>query len=62
MKLLERDSFLPTLDEDAGDASRGDGRMVLVSGESGMGKTALLAEFQRRSTGTRWLCGACNGC
>jgi tetratricopeptide (TPR) repeat protein len=60
-KLLERESFLRTLDECAGDASRGDGRMVLMSGESGMGKTALLEEFERRSTGTRWLWGACDG-
>ena len=60
-KLLERESFLRTLDEYAGDASRGDGRMVLMSGESGMGKTALLEEFERRSTGTRWLWGACDG-
>ena len=33
----------------------------LVSGEAGIGKTALLEEFERRSTGTRWLWGACDG-
>ena len=60
-ELLERASFLRTLDEYAGDAQAGDGRLVLVSGESGMGKTALLEEFERRSSGTRWLWGACDG-
>ncbi len=61
MELLERASFLRTLDEYVGEARGGDGRLVLVSGEAGMGKTALLEEFQRRSTGTRWLWGACDG-
>ena len=60
-ELLERASFLRTLDEYAGEARAGDGRLVLVSGESGMGKTALLEEFERRSSGTRWLWGACDG-
>ena len=35
--------------------------LVLVSGESGMGKTALLEAFQREQPGTRWLWGACDG-
>ena len=61
MELLERASFLRTLDEYVGEARGGDGRLVLVSGEAGMGKTALLEEFKRRSTGTRWLWGACDG-
>ena len=47
MELLERASFLRTLSEYAGEARRGDGRLVLVSGESGMGKTALLEAFER---------------
>ena len=55
MKLLERASFLQTLAEYAGEARKGDGRLVLVSGESGMGKTALLEEFQRGMKGARWL-------
>ncbi len=62
MELLERASFLDTLDEYAAAARQGDGRLVLVSGESGIGKTVLLEEFQRRTTGTRWLWGACEGC
>ncbi len=61
MELLERASFLQALGEYAGEAARGEGRLVLVSGESGMGKTALLEEFQHHTKGTRWLWGACDG-
>src|SRR6266699_5918098 len=61
MDLLERASFLHTLGEYASEARQGDGRLVLISGESGMGKTALLEEFQRRASGDRWLWGACDG-
>src|SRR6266581_1457572 len=61
MELLERASFLRTLAEYAGEARRGNGRLVLVSGESGMGKTVLLEAFQRSIKGARWLWGACDG-
>jgi predicted ATPase len=61
MELLERASFLRTLDEYAGDARNGAGRLVLVSGESGMGKTVLLEAFQRQTSKDRWLWGACDG-
>ena len=59
--LLERASFLDALAEYAAQARNGDGRLVLVSGESGIGKTALLEAFQRRGGGARWLWGACDG-
>jgi DNA-binding CsgD family transcriptional regulator/tetratricopeptide (TPR) repeat protein len=61
MELLERTAFLRTLAEYAAEARLGDGRLVLVSGESGMGKTALVEEFQQRLKGARWLWGACDG-
>jgi tetratricopeptide (TPR) repeat protein len=61
MGLLERASFLQTLAEYAGEARQGDGRLVLVSGESGIGKTALVEMFQHRVKGARWLWGACDG-
>jgi DNA-binding CsgD family transcriptional regulator/tetratricopeptide (TPR) repeat protein len=61
VRLLERKSFLVTLAEYASEARGGDGRLVLVSGESGIGKTALLEAFQLEHGGTRWLWGACDG-
>ncbi len=61
MELLERASFLQTLGEYADEARRGSGRLVLVSGESGMGKTALVEAFQQQTSRTRWLWGACDG-
>src|SRR6202042_1054918 len=61
MELLERTAFLRTLAEYAAEARLGDGRLVLVSGESGMGKTALVEEFQQRLKGARGLWGACDG-
>lgn len=61
MELLERAPFLRTLSEYASEARRGDGRLVLVSGESGMGKTALLEAFEQQLEGARWLWGACDG-
>jgi predicted ATPase len=61
VELLERTSFLETLSEYAGEARKGDGRLVLVSGESGIGKTALLEAFQEGTKRVRWLWGACDG-
>lgn len=49
MDLLERTSFLHTLAEYAGAAKQGDGRLVLVSAESGIGKTALVETFQQQA-------------
>src|SRR5216117_2762453 len=61
MELLERTSFMHTLAEYAGAARLGDGRLVLISGESGIGKTALVETFQQHAKGVRWLWGACDG-
>lgn len=61
MELLERASFLEPLGEYARQARQGDGRLILLSGESGMGKTALVEEFQRHLKGARWLWGGCDG-
>ena len=55
------ESFLETLAEHAAEARQGGGRLVLVSGASGIGKTALVDEFQRRLKGARWLWGGCDG-
>src|SRR5581483_8909592 len=61
MELLERAEFLQTLAQYAGDAARRDGRLVLLAGESGIGKTALVEAFQQELKGARWLWGACDG-
>jgi DNA-binding CsgD family transcriptional regulator/tetratricopeptide (TPR) repeat protein len=61
MELLERSMFLDTLSAYAAEASTGNGRLVLVSGESGIGKTALVEAFQAQLHGARWLWGACDG-
>jgi predicted ATPase len=61
MQLLERSSFLETLAHYGTDARQGNGRLVLISGESGMGKTVLIEAFQQRTANARWLWGACDG-
>src|SRR5499427_3423895 len=61
MELLERESFLDALAGYAAEARAGSGRLVLVSGESGIGKTALVEAFQAQLAGARWLWGACDG-
>jgi MoxR-like ATPase len=54
MELLERSSFLDALADYAAEARHGSGRLVLVSGESGIGKTALVEAFQAQLHGARW--------
>lgn len=61
MDLLERGSQRAALREYADDASRGRGRLVLVSGEAGAGKTSLLTAFRDEGSAGRWLQGACDG-
>ena len=61
MGLLERGPQLGALAEYAADARRGDGRLVLVSGESGVGKSALVEELERREADAVWAWGACDG-
>src|SRR4051794_11287195 len=45
MELLERDPALATLVEARAAAARGDGSVVVVSGEPGIGKTSLVTRF-----------------
>ena len=60
MELLEREAMLDALTEYAASARQGDGRLVLVSGESGIGKTALVEAFASQLNGARWLWGGCD--
>jgi DNA-binding CsgD family transcriptional regulator len=61
VELLERDGALATLAEAHGAAIRGKGRAVLVSGEPGIGKTALVTRFLRDlEPDARVLLGTCD--
>lgn len=61
MDLLERDAFLTQLGSYADEVRAGQPRLVLVSGEAGVGKSALIEAFAERTPEARWLWGACDG-
>ncbi|HET7513695.1 MAG TPA: AAA family ATPase [Gaiella sp.] len=59
--LLERESLLGSLAESFDAAQRGLGRLALVSGEAGAGKTSLVRRFcEQLPGGTTVLSGACD--
>ncbi len=61
MELLERGTFLGSLDGWLAEARDGHGRLVLVGGEAGIGKTSLVRAFCDRHGGdARFLWGACD--
>ncbi len=61
MDLLERDGALAAVGEALEEAASGSGRVVLVAGEAGIGKSSLLAEVPRVFGGRRlFLVGACD--
>jgi len=60
-RLLERESSLKSLREYADEARRGEGRLVLVAGEAGVGKSALLERVRGEMSDARWWWGACDG-
>ena len=59
--LLEREAQMASLGEYAAEARCGDGRMVLVAGEAGVGKSALVEQLQRDLPEAAWFWGACDG-
>ena len=61
MQLLERGAALASLSEYAHEARHGDGRLVLVAGEAGVGKSALVEHLQDGLPDARWSWGACDG-
>jgi DNA-binding CsgD family transcriptional regulator len=61
MRLLERDAVLASIGGYVDDARAGEGRAVLIGGEAGVGKTALLEALEERVPDARWLWGGCEG-
>ncbi|HEY6811862.1 MAG TPA: AAA family ATPase [Propionibacteriaceae bacterium] len=61
MRLIERESQLAALYQYADEASQGNGRLVLISGEAGVGKSVLLEEFAQGLADARSLWAACDG-
>jgi DNA-binding CsgD family transcriptional regulator/tetratricopeptide (TPR) repeat protein len=62
MELVERGAYLAALGEQLGAALAGHGRLVLVGGEAGVGKTSLVRTFaEEQETKARIVQAACDG-
>jgi DNA-binding CsgD family transcriptional regulator/tetratricopeptide (TPR) repeat protein len=59
--VLERESQLAALRSYAEEARGGDGRMALISGEAGIGKSTLVEELEATLPDATWWWGACDG-
>ena len=60
MTLLERETQLGSLLQYADEARGGTGRVVLISGEAGVGKSVLVEELRRSLLDGAWSWGACD--
>jgi predicted ATPase len=58
--LLERDTDLATLASYADEARSEQGPLVLLAGEAGVGKTALLEAFKEQLPDATWAWGSCD--
>ena len=58
-RLLERDGALAAISEALATCRAGGGKVVLVTGEAGVGKTALEEHFISTQPSLRWLRGYC---
>jgi DNA-binding CsgD family transcriptional regulator/tetratricopeptide (TPR) repeat protein len=61
LPLLERESSLALLIEYASQAAAGEGRLVLLGGEAGVGKSALVERLRRELPEARWSWSMCDG-
>jgi len=61
MSLIERQPQLESLLEYAAEATAGSGRLVLICGEAGVGKSVLIEELQHRLPDATWTWGGCDG-
>ena len=61
MRLLERGSQLVALSQYAEDARQGRGRLALLSGEAGVGKSTMLEQLAQQLSEARWLWRASDG-
>jgi DNA-binding CsgD family transcriptional regulator/tetratricopeptide (TPR) repeat protein len=59
--LLEREAQLASLRAYAAEASNGEGRLVLIAGEAGAGKSALVEQACHSLPAATWHWGACDG-
>src|SRR5688500_9036132 len=61
MQILEREPFLDELQSLLDRSATGGGRLVMLGGEAGVGKTSLIRQFRDQSSGAaRVLIGACD--
>jgi DNA-binding CsgD family transcriptional regulator/tetratricopeptide (TPR) repeat protein len=61
MPFVDRDTQVDALLGYAAEADAGTGRLVLVEGEAGVGKSTLLEQVERRLPEATWHWGACDG-
>ena len=61
LRLIERESQLDALHQYSREASQGQGRLVLMSGEAGVGQSALLQDLAQALSDARWLWAGCDG-